>query len=84
LTDEEIIQVDSFIRKNTLGKFGPVRTVKPELVFELEFDGIQKSSRNKSGIVVLSPRITRWHHYKKIEEASSLNSLIILLNNSST
>ena len=84
LTDEEIIQVDSFIRKNTLGKFGPVRTVKPELVFKLEFDGIQKSSRNKSGIVVLSPHITRWHHYKKIEEAGSLNSLTILLNNSST
>jgi len=84
LNDEEIIQVDAFIRKNTLEKFGPVRTVKPELVFELEFDGIQKSSRNKSGIVVISPRIIRWHQNKKIEEASSLNSLTILLNNSST
>ena len=84
LNDEEIIQVDAFIRKNTLEKFGPVRTVKPELVVEIEFDGIQKSSRNKSGIVVISPRITRWHHDKKIEEANSLNSLTILLNNSST
>jgi DNA ligase-1 len=82
LTDEEIIQVNAFIRKNTLEKFGPVRTVKPELVFELEFDGIHKSSRHKSGIVVLSPRITCWHHDKKIDEAGSLNSLTDLLDNS--
>jgi DNA ligase-1 len=79
LTGDEIIQVDAFIRKNTLEKFGPVRAVKPELVFQLEFDGIHKSSRHKSGIVVLSPRITRWHHDKKIDEAGSLNSLIELL-----
>jgi DNA ligase-1 len=82
LTDDEIIQVDAFIRKNTLEKFGPIRTVKPELVFEIEFDGIHKSSRHKSGIVVLSPRITCWHHDKKIDEAGSLNSLTDLLDNS--
>jgi DNA ligase-1 len=83
LSDEEIILVDAFIRKNTLEKFGPVRTVKPELVFELEFDGIHKSSRHKSGIVVLSPRITNWHHDKKIEEAGTLSSLTSLFENSS-
>jgi len=83
LTDKEIIQVDAFIRKNTLEKFGPVRTVRPELVFELEFDGIHKSSRHKSGLVVLSPRILRWLHDKKIEEAGSLNSLTAIIDNSS-
>jgi DNA ligase 1 len=77
LTDEEIIKVDAFIRNNTLEKFGPVRTVKPELVFELEFDGVQKSSKHKSGIFVHSPRITRWDHDKKIEEIGSLSSLIV-------
>jgi DNA ligase 1 len=76
LTDEEIVQVDAFIRSNTIEKFGPVRTVKPELVFELEFDGVQKSSRHKSGIIVHSPRITRWDHDRKIEEIDSLSSLI--------
>ena len=79
LTDEEIIQVDVFIRNNTIEKFGPVRTVKPELIFELEFDGVQKSSRHKSGIFVDSPRITRWDHDRKIEEIGSLSSLIINL-----
>jgi DNA ligase 1 len=75
LTDEEIIQVDAFIRNNTIEKFGPVRTVKPELIFELEFDGVQKSAKHKSGIIVQSPRITRWDHDKKIEEIGLLSSL---------
>ncbi len=55
LTDEEIRKVDAFVRRNTLEKFGPVRTVKPELVFELAFEGIQRSSRHKSGIAVRFP-----------------------------
>ena len=75
LTDEEIIKVDAFIRNNTVEKFGPVRTVKPELIFRLEFDSVQKSSRYKSGIFVLSPRIIEWEHYKKIEDIDSLSSL---------
>ena len=49
LTDEEIGRVDRFVRRNMVEKFGPVRTVKPELVFELGFEGIQRSSRHKSG-----------------------------------
>jgi DNA ligase 1 len=57
LTDDEIRQVDSFIRRNTIERFGPVRTVKPELVFEIAFEGIQLSSRHKSGIAVRFPRI---------------------------
>ena len=65
LTDEEIRQVDRFVRRNTLEKFGPVRTVKPELVFELAFEGIHPSTRHKSGIAVRFPRMARWRTDKK-------------------
>lgn len=75
LTDEEIRQVDRFIRANTREKFGPVRTVTPELVFELGFEAIQKSNRHKSGIAVRFPRILRWRHDKKIEEADTLATI---------
>jgi DNA ligase-1 len=74
LTDEEINRVDAYIRKNTVEKFGPVRTVKPELVFELAFEGIQRSTRHKSGLAVRFPRIARWRQDKKIDEANSLAS----------
>ncbi len=79
LTDEEIRQVDSFIRRNTQEKFGPVRTVKPELVFELAFEGIQRSTRHKSGIAVRFPRIARWRHDKPMEEADTLDTIRALL-----
>ena len=79
LTDAEIREVDAFIRRNTLEKFGPVRTVKPELVFELAFEGIQHSSRHKSGIAVRFPRILRWRHDKPIEEADTLETIRALL-----
>lgn len=79
LTDEEISQVDRFIRANTKEKFGPVRTVKPELVFELGFEGIQRSARHKSGIAVRFPRILRWRHDKPIDEADSLETIRALL-----
>jgi DNA ligase-1 len=72
LTDEEIKKVNNFVLKNTIEKFGPVRSVKPELVFELGFEGIQKSSRHKSGIAVRFPRILRLRPDKKVEEANSL------------
>jgi DNA ligase-1 len=75
LTDQEIKQVDSFVRRHTVEKFGPVRTVKPELVFEIGFEGIQKSSRHKCGIAVRFPRILRWRQDKKSEEADSLQAL---------
>ncbi|MFD2148390.1 hypothetical protein [Mucilaginibacter antarcticus] len=55
LTDAEINKVDYFVKRNTLEKFGPVRTVKPELVFEIGFEGINKSSRHKSGIALRFP-----------------------------
>jgi DNA ligase 1 len=79
LTDEEIRKVDAFVRRNTLEKFGPVRTVKPELVFELHFEGIQRSSRHKSGIAVRFPRIGRWRTDKKAEEADTIETVRSLL-----
>ena len=79
LTDEEFQEVDRFIRANTLDRFGPVRTVKPELVFELHFEGIQSSSRHKSGLAVRFPRMHRWRRDKQPAEADSLDSLRTLL-----
>jgi DNA ligase 1 len=79
LTDEEMRQVDQFIRRNTLEKFGPVRTVKPELVFELHFEGIQPSSRHKSGIAVRFPRMARWRRDKKADDADTVETVRGLL-----
>ncbi|RFZ82795.1 ATP-dependent DNA ligase [Mucilaginibacter terrenus] len=80
LTDQEINKVDYFVKRNTLEKFGPVRTVKPELVFEIGFEGINKSTRHKSGIALRFPRILRWRHDKPKEEADTIESLRALLN----
>lgn len=79
LTDEEIAQVDAFVRRNTLDKFGPVRVVKPELVFELGFEGIQKSTRHKSGIAVRFPRILKWRTDKPPAEADTLDTIKSML-----
>ncbi|HEU4680304.1 MAG TPA: ATP-dependent DNA ligase [Gemmatimonadales bacterium] len=79
LTDAEIRKVDAFVRRNTLEKFGPVRTVKPELVFELHFEGLQRSSRHKSGIAVRFPRMARWRTDKKAEDADSIETVRALL-----
>jgi DNA ligase-1 len=79
LTDEEIRRVDAFVRRHTLEKFGPVRTVKPELVFELAFEGIQRSTRHKSGIAVRFPRMARWRTDKRPEEADTLERVRALI-----
>lgn len=79
LTDAEINKVDYFVKRNTLEKFGPVRTVKPELVFEIGFEGINRSLRHKSGIALRFPRILRWRHDKPKEEADTIESLRALL-----
>jgi DNA ligase 1 len=79
LNDDEIKQVDRFVRRNTLEKFGPVRTVKPELVFELHFEGIQRSPRHKSGLAVRFPRMARWRTDKKAEEADTIERVRGLL-----
>lgn len=79
LDDAEIRQVDSFVRRNAIEKFGPVRTVKPELVFEIAFEGIQLSTRHKSGIATRFPRILRWRKDKSAEEADTLENVKRLL-----
>ena len=79
LTDAEIRQVDAWVRRNTVEKFGPVRSVKPEQVFELAFEGIQASSRHKSGVAVRFPRILRWRTDKPAAEADTLSALHALM-----
>ncbi|MFO0799647.1 MAG: ATP-dependent DNA ligase [Gemmataceae bacterium] len=79
LTDAEIRKVDAFVRANTLERFGPVRTVKPELVFELGFEGIQASTRHKSGIAVRFPRMLRWRTDKTPADADTLDRVKALL-----
>jgi len=79
LSDDEILQVDAIVRRTTIEKFGPVRNVTPSQVFELGFEGIQRSPRHKSGIAVRFPRILRWRTDKPIEEANSLRDLAALL-----
>ena len=75
LTDAEFRKVDDFIKKNTIDKFGPVRSVTPELVFEIGFEGIALSKRHKSGVATRFPRILRWRLDKKIEDANSIEDL---------
>ncbi|MDQ3046535.1 MAG: ATP-dependent DNA ligase [Bacteroidota bacterium] len=79
LTDKELLKVDAWIKKNTIEKFGPVRSVKTELVFEIAFEGIQPSPRHKSGIALRFPRIVRWRTDKKIEEANTKEDLLQLI-----
>jgi DNA ligase-1 len=79
LTDEEIRRVDAFVRRNMVEKFGPVRTVRPELVFELAFESVQRSPRHKSGVAVRFPRIVRWRHDKAAAEADRLDAVRALL-----
>ncbi len=80
LTDAEFRKVDAWIKKNTLERFGPVRSVTPELVFEIAFEGIALSKRHKSGIATRFPRILRWRQDKKIEEANTLDDLKAMIN----
>lgn len=79
LTDEELSSMDNWIKRNTVEKFGPVRSVKPEHVFEIAFDGIQESNRHKAGVALRFPRILRWRKDKKPEEADSLENVKKLL-----
>ena len=67
------------MRKTTIESFGPVRSVKPTLVFELGFEGIARSTRHKSGIAVRFPRMLRWREDKPVDEADTLLTLAALL-----
>jgi len=75
LTDKELAEVDAFVKRNSLEKFGPVRTVRPELVFEIAFEGIAASTRHKSGVALRFPRINRWRKDKKPDEINTLEDL---------
>lgn len=79
LDDAEIRQVDQFVRQHTEQRFGPVRSVSPQLVMELAFEGIQISKRHKSGIAVRFPRISRWRHDKRPADANTLSDLRALI-----
>jgi DNA ligase-1 len=79
LTDAEFREVDRVIRATTLEKFGPVRSVRPTLMFELGFEGINRSPRHKSGIAVRFPRMLRMRHDKPLHEADTLQTLQALL-----
>ncbi|MFD2581826.1 ATP-dependent DNA ligase [Pedobacter vanadiisoli] len=79
LTDKEIKEVNSFVTRNAIEKFGPVRTVKPELVFEIAFEGIAESKRHKAGLALRFPRILRWRKDKKADEINTLEDLRQLL-----
>lgn len=75
LTDAEFREVDAWIRKNTLERFGPVRSVTPHHVFEIAFEGIARSKRHKSGVATRFPRILRWRRDKTIEQANTLGDV---------
>ncbi|HXB05701.1 MAG TPA: cisplatin damage response ATP-dependent DNA ligase, partial [Puia sp.] len=75
LTDKELAEVDAFVKKHSLEKFGPVRTVKPELVFEIAFEGIAASARHKSGVALRFPRINRWRKDKTPADIDTLEAL---------
>lgn len=79
LTDDEIREVDRWVKQNTVERFGPVRSVKPQLVFEIHFEGINRSSRHKSGIALRFPRMARWRKDKIATEANTLSDLNALL-----
>jgi DNA ligase 1 len=79
LTDVEIRRVDAFVRRNTVQRFGPVRVVTPELVFEIAFEGIQRSPRHRSGVAVRFPRMSRWRTDKRAADADSLETIEALI-----
>ena len=79
LTDKELVEVDSWVKKNTKEKFGPVRSVTPELVFEIAFEGINPSPRHKSGVALRFPRILRWRKDKSIKDANHKEDLLDLI-----
>jgi DNA ligase-1 len=79
LTDAEFAEITKWVQKHTLERFGPVRRVPPELVFEIAFEGIQASPRHKSGIALRFPRMLRWRHDKPVDEIDTIDSLRALL-----
>jgi DNA ligase-1 len=79
LTDAEFRAITAWVRRNTVERFGPVRQVRPEHVFEIAFEGIQPSPRHKSGIALRFPRMARWRQDKPPAEADTLDTLRAIL-----
>ena len=79
LTDAEFAEITRWVRANTLQRFGPVRQVRPDLVFEIAFEGLQPSPRHKSGLALRFPRMARWRRDKGPAEIDTLDSLRALL-----
>ncbi len=79
LTDKEFNEITNWVKKNTVERFGPVRSVTPYHVFEIAFEGIQESSRHKSGVALRFPRISRWRKDKPKEEANTREDLLGIL-----
>ena len=75
LSDDEFREITRWVTRNTLQRFGPVRQVTPELVFEIAFEGIQASPRHKSGLALRFPRMARWRKDKPVDEIDTLDSL---------
>jgi len=75
LTDEEIRRMGAHFKKITVGRFGPVRTVAPEVVLEVSFDSLQKSPRHKSGYALRFPRIVRLRPDKTPAEATTIEEV---------
>jgi DNA ligase-1 len=78
-TDEELKQLDAFVRNHTVDSFGPVRQVEPKLVFEVAFDSVHRSSRHKSGVAMRFPRVHRIRWDKPAEEADRLETLVSMI-----
>ena len=76
ITDTELGEIDRYVRKNITGKFGPVRSVRPGIVFEVAFEGARASARHKSGVALRFPRIQRWRKDKEPGEVDTLENLI--------
>ncbi|AII45172.1 hypothetical protein KR49_01665 [Synechococcus sp. KORDI-49] len=84
LDDAEILELDRWIRRNTVQRFGPARSVNCELVFEIGFEGIHPSRRHKSGLAVRFPRILRWRRDKPAGEADRLDAALNLIRDGSS
>lgn len=79
LSDDEFRQITAWVGRNTQQRFGPVRQVVPEHVFEIAFEGIQASPRHKSGVALRFPRMARWRKDKPVQEANTLADLKAML-----
>jgi DNA ligase-1 len=79
LQGNQVLEIDAFVRGNTLERYGPVRNVKPELVFEISFEDIHPSKRHKSGVTLTNPKLLGWRKDKNVSDIDTLNDLHSLL-----